>query len=337
MPKSKSKAAGCCHLALIVASLAFTSPRAAHPWGQNGHRAVAELAERRLAPATRSMIAELLDGRSLAEVSTWADDVRSFSEWDCAYPFHFVTIAPGAEYPGEGVPEGDAIEALVYYADVVADRQAEAERRRIALKFLVHLVGDLHQPLHVGRGCDKGGNLITVEWFDETVNFHSVWDTRLIESTELSFTELVDIIDRATTEEIAAFQDSTPLDWAREAQQLLDAAYSCDVQGDRCPCFCGGCEDGLSPFGGCLERECVLMAAGSVRMGYQYRARNLPVVRDQLVKGGARLAGMLSWIFADDSAPPAAYQRMRETLHGLPNWPRARTALAACDGSAAEE
>ncbi len=322
---------------LIAAGLAVISPQAAYPWGQNGHRIVAELAERRVAPEVRTALAEILDGESLAQVSTWADDIRSFPPWDCAAPFHFVTIAPGTEYPGEGVPEGDAIAAVVYYADVVADRQADLESRRVALKFLVHLVGDLHQPLHVGRGCDRGGNLIDVEWFGESVNFHSVWDVRLIESEDLSFTELSDFIDRATAEEVAGYQESTPFDWAREAQELLDGIYSCDVRGDRCPCFCGGCEDGLSPFGGCVERKCTLLAAGPVVMSYQYKARNLPILRDQLVKGGARLAGMLSWILADDPTPPAAYQQVRETMHSLPNWPQARAALAGCDGSAEQD
>ena len=331
--KSKRITAGACHIALIASGLALWLPRAAYPWAQNGHRVVAEIAERHLKPAVRAKISQLLDGRSLAEVSNWADDIRSLSAWDCAVPLHFVTIEPGAEYPDQGVPEGDAIEAVVFFADMLSDRAASLERRRIALKFLVHFIGDLHQPLHVGRGCDRGGNELKVDWFGETVSFHGVWDKKLIESENLSFTELADFVDHASDEEIAAFQDSTPLDWAHEAQQLLDAAYTCDVSGDHCPCFCGDCDDGLSPFGGCLERPCTLIAAGPVRMAYRYKSRHLPVVRTQLVKGGARLAGMLNWIFSKRSKPSEAYLRVRETMHRLPNWAEAVTAMAACDGS----
>ncbi len=315
-----------------VLVLALCVPRAALAWGQNGHRALAEIAQRHLEPAVRAEIAELLDGRGLPEISTWADDIRSYPVWDCAKPFHYVTVAPGATYPDQGVPEGDAVEAIVFYAGVLTDASADLEARRRALKFLVHFAGDLHQPLHSGRGCDEGGNWIQVEWFGETVKLHSVWDRKLIESESLSFTEFADFNDHAGTEDVASFQASTPLDWVREAQALLNAAYTCHTR-DRCPCFCGGCEDGRSAFGGCQVRECELMAAGPVRLGYQYRAWALPVVRAQMVKGGTRLAGMLNWIFSGDAEPPEAYRQMRETFRGLPRWQEAEKALAACDGS----
>ena len=333
MPRSNPITAGAATVALCAAALSLWLPREAHAWAQNGHRVIGELAERHLEPEVRARIRDLLDGRGLAEIGTWADDIRSFPVWNCAPPFHYVTIEPGARYPDRGVPEGDAIEAIVYYADVLVGAEASLDERRVALKFLVHFIGDLHQPLHVGRGCDRGGNEIKVEWFGETASLHNVWDEKLIESENLSFTELANFLDRAGDDEIAAYQDSTPFDWAREAQELLDTVYTCDVAGDRCPCFCGGCEDGLSPFGGCLERPCTLMAAGPVRLGYGYKARMLPVVQVQLVKGGARLAGMLSWIFADQPSPPAAYREFRETMLGLPEWPAAAAALAACDGS----
>ncbi len=339
MPRSNRITAGACarpfrcRAALFAAALSLWLPLDAHAWAQNGHRVIGEIAERHLEPDVLNRIHALLEGRGLAEIGTWADDIRSFPRWDCAQPFHYVTIEPGARYPDQGVPEGDAIEAVVYYADLLADRDAPLPVRRGALKFLVHFIGDLHQPLHVGRGCDRGGNQIKVEWFGETVSFHNVWDEKLIESENLSFTELTDFIDVASDQEIAAYQDSTPLDWAREAQELLDAAYTCDVPGDRCPCFCGDCDDGLSSFGGCLERQCTLMAAGPVRMAYGYKSRNLPVLRTQLVKGGARLAGMLGWIFSDQPSPPEDYRQLRETMRNLPEWDAAAQSLAACDGS----
>ncbi len=318
--------------ALILIGLTVVSPQAAYPWAQNGHRVVAEIAERHLEPEVRHRVRQLLDGRGLAEVSTWADDIRSFSKWDCAQPLHFVTIRPGTEYSSNGVAEGDAIKAVTFYTDVLLDRDASTDARSKALRFLVHFVGDLHQPLHAGRGCDRGGNQIQVEWFDETVSLHSVWDEKLVESENLSFTEMADFADHATAEDIATFQDSTPIDWAHDAQQLLDMVYTCDVTGDRCPCFCGGCEDGLSPFGGCLERSCTLIAAGPVRIGYRYKARTMPHIYSQLMKGGARLAGMLNWIFADSPTPPESYRDFRATMHALPEWSSAVAAMTACDG-----
>ncbi len=323
---------GAVPLALAIAILALWLPREAFAWGQNGHRVVAEIAQRHLDPAVRAEIAELLDGRGLPQVSTWADEIRSYPAWDCAQPFHYVTVAPAATYPDQGVPEGDAVEAIVYYAGVVANPGAEPAARRRALKWLVHLVGDLHQPLHSGRGCDEGGNWLEVEWFGEAVKLHSVWDTKLIESERLSFTELADFADHASAGEVASYQDSTPLDWVREAQALLDEVYTCHA-GDRCPCYCGDCDDGRSAFGGCQKRECALMAAGPVRLGYKYKAWAQPVVYSQLVKGGTRLAGLLSWIFGADNEPPEAYRRLRDTFRELPQWPAAETALRTCDGS----
>lgn len=333
MPKPNRQATGSSQLALIVAGLALWLPQAAYPWTHNGHRVVGEIADRHLTPEVRARIASLLDGRSLAQISTWPDDVRPFPEWHCANPFHFVTVEPGTDYPGQGVPEGDAIMAIVYYVDVLRDDAAELESRRVALKFLVHLVGDLHQPLHVGRGCDRGGGLIEVDWFGDSVNFHNLWDEQLIESENLSYTELADFVDHASAEEIAAYQDSTPIDWTREAQPLLDAAYLCDVEGDRCPCFCGDCADGLSPFGGCVERRCTLTAAGPVRLAYAYKARVMPMVLTQLMKAGARLAGMLSWIFDDRAQPPPAYRQMRAAMRELPTWSAAEATMKRCGGS----
>ncbi len=318
--------------ALAACVLALGLPASAAAWGQNGHRALAEIAERHLDPAARAAIGELLDGRGLSEISTWADDIRSYPEWHCADPFHYVTVAPGAPYPDQGVPEGDAVQAIVYYADVLSEGGAGVEARRRALKWLVHLVGDLHQPLHSGRGCDEGGNWIQVEWFGEATNLHSVWDSKLIDSEQLSFTELADFADHASTEHVAVYQSSTPLDWVREAQSLLDDVYTCRT-GDRCPCFCGGCEDGRSAFGGCRVREeCELMAAGPVRLKYHYRSWALPVIHDQLARGGARLAGMLRWIFSGEE-PPEDYRRLRETFLALPEWPEAAAALEACGGN----
>ncbi len=324
--------AGVSRVTLAACLLALFLPREALAWGQSGHRVVAEIAERHLEPAVRAELDQLLDGYSLPEISTWADDVRSFPAWECGAPFHYVTVTPGAAYPDRGVPEGDAVEALVFYADLAADPGTEPEARRRALKWVVHLVGDLHQPLHSGRGCDEGGNWIRVEWFGEAHKLHSVWDSQLIEFEDLSFTEFADFADHADAGEIAAYQDSTPLDWVREAQQLLDGVYTCHVR-DRCPCFCGGCEDGRSPFGGCLVRECELMAAGPVRLGYGYRSWALPMIHDLVVKGGARLAGMLSWILSEATGPPAAYRQMRDAFHQLPQWQEAAETLRSCGGT----
>lgn len=302
---------------MMLLSMGFAGTLLA--WGQEGHRITAEVAERNLTPAAMSHVEVILEGESLAQVATWPDEIRSYPSWDCAQPFHFVTVPVGAEYPGEGVAEGDSVQALVYYTDVLRGHAVNAESR-IALSFVVHLVGDLHQPLHAGRGCDRGGNYLTVNWFKKSVNFHTVWDSLLIQSENLSFNEWADFLNHAGKEEVAALQSSTPFDWVQQSQALLDDAYTCFTDADRCACFCGSCKDGKSTFGGCRTRECELMAAGEAKMSYAYKAVNLAVVRSQLHKGGLRLAGLLNWIFEGDGTAPEEFAEMADQVRGLTNY-----------------
>jgi len=315
-------------LAMALLSTAFAG--ALFAWGQEGHRITAELAQRHLDPAARAAVDEILGGESLAQVAFWPDEIKSYPSWDCAQPFHYVTVPVGAQYPDQGVAEGDAVQALVYFSDLLREREQGDPDSRIALAFVVHLVGDLHQPLHSGRGCDRGGNALKVNWFGDSVNFHTVWDSLLIQSENLSFNEWADFLDHADEGEVARVQSATPVDWVRQSQDQLDSAYTCFTGADRCPCFCGGCADGGSMFGGCATRECRLMAAGPVQMSYTYKTVNLEVVRRQLLEGGLRLAGLLDWIFAGPGEPPEAFARMADEIRGLGSYDRA--AMDACRG-----
>lgn len=313
---------------LLAVGVWVLAPRPASGWGQTGHRVVGELAERHLSPPARRAVRELLDGHSLARASTWPDEIRAFPRWSCTSPYHYVTIPPGESYPGQGLPEGDAIDALTFFVDLLREPATPREQRQTALRFVVHLLGDLHQPLHTGLGCDRGGNDISADYFGETRKLHSVWDSGMVDSEKLSFTEFVEFLDLASPQRIRELQASSPLDWAEEAQALLPQVYTCYVKGDRCPCFCGdGCRDGTSVFGGCRAAECEWIAAGPVVLGYQYQAHNLPVVHDQLLKGGIRLAGLLEWVFTNRQAP-AAWEELASAMRELAESDRA--AMASC-------
>ncbi len=149
----------------------------------------------------------------------------------------------------------------------------------------------------------------------------------MVDSEKLSYTEFADFLDLAEPQRIRELQDSTPLDWAEEAQALLPQVYTCYVR-DRCPCFCGdGCSGGTSVFGGCRTAQCEWIAAGPVVLSYQYQARNLPVVHDQLLKGGIRLAGLLDWVFTGRQ-PPAAWEELASAMRALPESDRA--AMKSC-------
>src|SRR5262245_57483551 len=134
----------------------------ASAWGPTGHRAVGRIAERHLTPEAVQRVAELLAPEELAYVTTWADDIRSEPDWAKADAWHWVTIPDGQSY--DRTPKntaGDILEATFRFEKVLGDRNAPRTERVQALKWLAHLVGDLHQPLHAGRGDDHGGNDIS--------------------------------------------------------------------------------------------------------------------------------------------------------------------------------
>ncbi|HEX5760563.1 MAG TPA: S1/P1 nuclease [Thermoanaerobaculia bacterium] len=260
------------------------SPACAWGWGPNGHRVVGEIAERHLSDHARRQIAALLDGDGLAELSTWPDDIRSDPGWDRAKPWHFVSIDDQETLATTARdPQGDVLEALHRLEAVLRDPQAERERKVEALHFYVHFAGDVHQPLHVGRRDDLGGNKIRVKWFREPSNLHSVWDQGLIESQKLSFTELVRFIDDRTPREVAAWQAAPYEEWVKESFCLRGRVYD---------------------FG----REAPANPGQEPELGFGYAFATMAIVEEQLVKAGVRLAARLDAIFAGEPAPapPAA-------------------------------
>jgi len=249
----------------LAMGLALASAPTAMAWGPTGHRAVGRVAERHLTPQAARAIAELLGAEQLAYVTTWPDDIRSDPDWAKADSWHWVTVPDGQTYDATAKnPGGDILEAIPRFEKILADRKASRLERVQALKWLSHLVGDLHQPLHVGRGDDRGGNEVLVLWFGEPSNLHAVWDSKIIESSLLSFSELAELVDRAAPEEVREWQRSGPADWARESKELREACY---VLGDR-------------------------------KLGYRYSYDHWPTVQRRVLQAGVRLAGELNRLFA---------------------------------------
>ena len=253
--------------------LAFL-PAPALPWGPVGHRAIGRIAERHLTPETARQVAALLGPDRLTYVGTWADDIRSDPAWAKAETWHWVTIQPGQTYAeSKKNPTGDVIEAIARFERILADPTAPRIERQQALKWLVHLVGDMHQPLHVGRGDDRGGNDVMVLWFGEPSNLHSVWDSGLIGRAELSSIELAEKVDVATPEEVKAWRSSSPLEWAAESSALLDEVY---VLGDR-------------------------------RLSWRYVFEHWQTVEKRIAQAGVRLAAILDRALGPDRDKAGAW------------------------------
>jgi hypothetical protein len=275
-------------LLIAVASAVSLIPTPVLAWGKTGHRVVAAIADTQLSGLARAHIREILGGaESLDEAANWPDEMRSAPGdfWQkTATPWHYVTLN-GIVY--DHVPkEGDALEALNHFRDVLRDPKASLSDRQLALRFVVHLVGDLHQPLHVGKCCDKGGNDVKVTWFGKPTNLHAVWDSQLVDDEQLSFSELASKLERhITNTNVIDWWDVNPRDWITESAKIRDTLYPAPARKPpKRKLF--------------AKRQPAPVAA----LSYDYVYKFTPVMERRLQQGGVRLAAYLNDVFA--SAPP---------------------------------
>lgn len=250
--------------AVLTLLVLFGLPRTSAAWGPNGHRVVARIAESHVAPSTARAIEALIGPESLVRVATWADEIRSDPTWDRAAPWHYINIPEGETLDEvDRAPDGDVLSAIERFAGVLRDPEAADADRATALKFLVHFVGDVHQPLHAGYGADRGGNEVLVLWFGDPTDLHAVWDSELVEHQKLSFSEMAELLDHPTPEQVAEWQAASPREWIAESRALLDRVYDL---GDR-------------------------------HLGWDYAAAATPIVERRLLQAGVRLAGVLDSVF----------------------------------------
>ena len=251
---------------ITVALLLMGSVSTSFGWGQIGHRTVGLIAEWHLSKRAARQVNAILGPTTLAMVSTWMDEIRSDPAYDYTNTWHWVTVPDGQSYqPDIQEPTGNAYEAVQRLVAGLKSDTLSAQQEKEYLMMLVHLVGDLHQPLHVGTGTDRGGNDVRVLWMGDSSNLHRVWDSNMIDSKQLSYTELAQYLNRRADKNFVRQWQSTPLsNWLTEAMQLRDTVYDLP-------------EDG--------------------QLGYQYSYRNFSVVERQLLLAGVRLAGILNEIY----------------------------------------
>jgi hypothetical protein len=258
---SLRRAAAALALTLFVASNALG-------WGREGHEVVAIIAERHLTARARERVRQILGPEgSLAAVSTWADEIRP-SRPETA-PWHYIDIPLNASAidPARDCLKGDCVTtAITRFVAVLRDNAASADAKNEALKFVVHFVADLHQPLHCADNHNRGGNDVHVTFFGENANLHSVWDTLLIERIDPDTESYAKRLDDALTDSnITAFENGTVEDWALESHAVAQkVAYG------------------------------ALHAGETLELGAGYLQTAAPVVDLQLQKAGIRLASILN-------------------------------------------
>ncbi len=259
-------------VSLALFGLIATGPNAL-AWGRLGHRAAGKLAESRLSDRAKAAIRDLLgSGESLADASTWADEVRR--DFPQSGPWHYVNVSITEEkYDARFCPEGGCVVSKIAdFRKVFADRSAPRLERQRALRFLVHFVEDLHQPLHVGDRKDRGGNDTQVQFFGQGSNLHRVWDSGIIERAfEDDLSLFKDISTLAGSAEAASWTNGTVESWADESLDLAKKVY--------------------------LQPDSDAPLRSGSKLGEAYQVVHLPEARRRVAQSGVRLAKILNEAF----------------------------------------
>lgn len=259
---------------LIIAATALSIPALAFAWGQKGHDTVAFIAENHLTETSRQAIDSLLDGKSIVYWANWLDNASHTPEYAYTKTWHYRNIDADESFEKAKLnKDGDIIRAISLQADVLNNPDASREEKQLALKMVVHFLGDIHQPMHLGHLSDLGGNRNYVKLFNSKRNLHSIWDTALVENAhKWSYTEWQQQIDRATPEEeTLILAGGTPSDWAKESWQIAGKIYE--------------------------------VTPDDYNVSYDYIAEWTPVIEQQLLKGGLRLADLLNTVFDPEYVP----------------------------------
>lgn len=243
---------------LMQSSIAFG-------WGQIGHRVSGEIAESYLSEDAKAHIRQLYPNKSLAEISTLADEEKANQStfWQkTAGPWHYVTVPSGADYNRQqhAPSEGDAYTALAAFRKTLLSKTATLEEKQLALHFAVHIIGDLHQPLHCGNGTDRGGNDVKLEFFWNDSNLHRVWDSGLIDRQKLSYTEWTKWLQQKMSPQmVAEWQDTNPKVWIKESIALRNGLYPDEN-----------------------------------KLSWEYQYQHIPTVKKRLQMAGVRIAAFLN-------------------------------------------
>ncbi|WP_418604088.1 S1/P1 nuclease [Hwangdonia sp.] len=246
---------------------AVTHPKAPEDyWSATGHRVVGKIADKHLNRKAKKEVNRLLKRKSLAFVSTFADEIKSDKKYNKYYTWHYINMPLDETYENSKKnPDGDLVTGIAYCKSVIKDENASDDDKAFYLKLLIHLIGDLHQPMHVGLQEDKGGNDFKLQWFYKDSNLHRVWDSQMIDQYDMSYTELAENTDVLSKHQIMAIQQGTVVDWVNETHQLTKKVYSTVKPGEN--------------------------------LRYRYSYDNFETVRSQLQIAGIRLAKVLNDLF----------------------------------------
>lgn len=255
---------------ILPTLLVFVTVQSAFAWGPTGHKIVAQIADDQLTARTKQKVSELLQGQTMAEVSNWADSVKNTPAWVKSKPWHYVDIPDGHTY--EDIthdPEGDAITAITQMVNILKSSSSTTSEKATALKFIIHFVGDIHQPLHIGRPSDRGGNSIKVRYEGRLMNLHSLWDSSMISNQQLDYVQYAHYLQ--TQHFMKTSYDLPGISFSQIINEAMVARET------------------IYQFGFHPDETVVLDAT--------YLKANQATMNSGLLMGGKRLSGLLNSIF----------------------------------------
>lgn len=256
------------HFIITVAMLGASM--AAFGWGQKGHDTVAFIAENHLTETTRAAVDSILDGKSPVYWANWLDNASHTPEYAYTKTWHYKNVDADRTYDDMPAnPAGDAVTAIKQQIEKLSDPATTKAEAALALKILIHVTGDMHQPMHMGHATDLGGNRVKLKYFNRDKNLHGIWDTDLLESAHRwSYTEWQQQLDRLNDVDEALTVQGSVDDWARETMEITRRCY-----------------DFFQP---------------GINVSYNQIAYWAPTIEQQLLRGGLRLAHLLNTIYDPD-------------------------------------
>jgi hypothetical protein len=254
-----------CLLALLY--IPFTSSA----WGVLGHRIVGEVADQYISAKTRKAIQQILGTESMAMSANWADFIKSDTSYNYLSSWHYVNLPADLTKTALFSFLDDTATPNIYnklneMVGVLKDVKSTSAQKKFALRVLIHLMGDLHQPMHTARKDDLGGNRVLLTWFGERTNLHGVWDEKLIDFQQLSYTEYTKAINHPSPAEFTTWQKTSLKDCVFESYEICNKIYATGIKVDD-------------------------------KLSYRYNFDWIGTVNQQLLKGGIRLAKVLNDIY----------------------------------------
>lgn len=252
-------------LIIVVALLSYLP---SFGWGQKGHDVVAYIAECNLKPEVYQKVVKKLGNHSLVYYANWLDNASYNDQYRYTKTWHYANVDEGYTYDTMPKNEkGDVVTAINGIIAEIKSGKLSPEQESVRLRMLIHLVGDIHCPMHAGRLSDRGGNGVIVKFFNRDTKLHKLWDSELVEAAhKWSYTEWEQQLNRyCTAERKAELSKGKAVDWLNQSHAIATEIYKATPE--------------------------------KSKVSYDYIAYYAPVIEKQLLSGGLRLAKILNELY----------------------------------------